>query len=511
MTRPANLPSSLRHFIGGEHVDGASGRTFQVADPVTNEPYADVQAGQAEDVDRAVKAAREAFVDGPWPGMLPRERAKVLNRVAEAIVDRSARIAELETFDTGLPISQTKGQAARAAENFSFFADVIVALHEEAFRVGTSQLNYVVRKPVGVAGLITPWNTPFMLETWKLAPSLAAGCPVVLKPAEWSPLTASLFPEIMEAAGVPAGVFNLVHGIGEEAGAALVEHPDVPAISFTGETTTGRIIMRTASDRLKRLSMELGGKSACVVFADADLEAALDGAVFGVFSLNGERCTAGSRILVEQSLYQEFVARLAERAGAVRVGPPADPETELGALVHPDHYERVLGYVELGLREGARLAAGGSRPDHLSEGNYLAATVFADVRPEMRIFQEEIFGPVVCVTPFDSDEQAVSLANATRYGLAAYIWTNDLTRGHRVAQAMESGMVWVNSHNIRDLRTPFGGIKASGVGSEGGRHSIDFYSDSQIVHISLGDAHTPRFGTSQGNQPVFPVDPLPTS
>ena len=492
MSRPDGLPALLRHYVGGEHVASASARTFEAADPVTNEPYAAVAAGEADDVDRAARAARQAFPG--WAGLVPRERARILNRVAAAIESRAVRIAELETFDTGLPISQTKGQAARAAENFSFFADVIVALHEEAFRVGTVQLNYVVRKPVGVAGLITPWNTPFMLETWKLAPSLAAGCPVILKPAEWSPLSASLLPEIMEEAGVPAGVFNLVHGIGEEAGAALVAHADVPAISFTGETTTGKTIMSGAAAHLKRLSMELGGKSACIVFADADREAALDGSVFGVFSLNGERCTAGSRILVERPLYLEFVERLAERAAAVRVGPPSDPQTELGALIHPDHYERVLSYVETGTEEGARIVAGGGRPSHLSEGNYLAATVFADVRPEMRIFQEEIFGPVVCVTPFDTDDEAVELANATRYGLAAYIWTSDLGRGHRVAHAMESGMVWVNSHNIRDLRTPFGGIKASGVGSEGGRHSIDFYTDSQIVHVALGDAHTPRFG-----------------
>jgi 5-carboxymethyl-2-hydroxymuconic-semialdehyde dehydrogenase len=501
--RPEGLPPLLLHYIGGEHVESASARTFATAEPVTNEPYTDVSAGDAADVDRAVKAARRAFTEGPWPQLVPAERAKVLRRIADGINARAARIAELETFDTGLPISQTKGQAARAAQNFSFFADVIVALHEDAFRVGTSQLNYVVRKPAGVAGLITPWNTPFMLESWKLAPSLASGCPVVLKPAEWSPLSASLLPEIMEEAGLPTGVFNLVQGIGEEAGAALVEHPDVPLISFTGETATGKTIMRSAASHLKRLSMELGGKSPCVVFADADVEAALDGAIFGVFSLNGERCTAGSRILVERPLYDEFVERLADRARNVRVGPPADPETELGALVHPDHYERVLGYVALGEAEGARLAAGGSRPDELTEGNYLAATVFADVRPEMRIFQEEIFGPVVCVTPFESDGEAIELANATRYGLAAYVWTTDLQRGHRVAQAIEAGMVWLNSHNIRDLRTPFGGIKESGLGREGGSHSIDFYTDSQIVHVALEKPHVPRFGAEKREAPAL--------
>ncbi|MFI0419103.1 aldehyde dehydrogenase, partial [Spongiactinospora sp. 9N601] len=346
----------------------------------------------------------------------------------------------------------------------------------------------------GVAGLITPWNTPFMLETWKLAPALAAGCPVVLKPAEWSPLSASLLPQVMEEGGLPTGVFNMVHGIGETAGAALVAHPDVPVISFTGETTTGQTIMRSAAAHLKTLSMELGGKSPLVVFEDADLERALDAAVFGVFSLNGERCTASSRVLVERSRYAEFVNRLAERAAKVRVGPPADPATELGALIHPEHYERVMGYVRSGVEEGARLVAGGGRPEGLPDGNFLSATVFADVTPGMRIFQEEIFGPVVCVTPFDGEAEAIELANATQYGLAAYVWTNDLRRAHRVAHSIEAGMLWINSQNVRDLRTPFGGIKSSGLGREGGRHSIDLFTEPHIVHVATEDLPVPRFG-----------------
>jgi 5-carboxymethyl-2-hydroxymuconic-semialdehyde dehydrogenase len=349
-----------------------------------------------------------------------------------------------------------------------------------------------------VAGLITPWNTPFMLETWKLAPALAAGCPVVLKPAEWTPLSASLLPEIMTEAGLPDGVFNLVHGIGEVAGAALVAHPGVPRISFTGETSTGQTIMAAAAPHLKGLSMELGGKSPCVIFADADLDQAVDSALFGVFSLNGERCTAGSRILAERAVYDALVTRLASRAERIRVGDPADARTEIGALVHPEHYARVLGYVQAGRDEGARLVAGGSRPqglaEHLNAGNYLAATVFADVEPSMRIFREEIFGPVVCVTPFGDEAEAVALANATAYGLAAYIWTSDLARAHRVAHAVEAGMTWVNSHNVRDLRTPFGGVRASGVGREGGPHSLDFYTESRIVHIPLADTRVPRFG-----------------
>ena len=375
---------------------------------------------------------------------------------------------------------------------------MVVTLHEDAFRSGNEQFGYVIRKPAGVAGLITPWNTPFMLETWKLAPALASGCPVVLKPAEWTPLSASLLPEIMTEAGLPGGVFNLVHGIGEVAGAALVAHPGVPRISFTGETSTGQTIMAAAAPHLKGLSMELGGKSPCVIFADADLDQAVDSALFGVFSLNGERCTAGSRILAERTIYDALVTRLASRAERIRVGDPADPATEIGALVHPEHYARVLSYVQAGLDEGARLAAGGTRPSGLAgplaTGNYLAATVFADVEPSMRIFREEIFGPVVCVTPFGDEAEAVGLANATAYGLAAYIWTSDLARAHRVAHAVEAGMTWVNSHNVRDLRTPFGGVKASGLGREGGPHSLDFYTELRIVHIPLGDTHVPRFG-----------------
>ena len=489
------LPEKILHFIGGRHVPSVTGGTFHVADPVSNTVYAHAAAGVAEDVDRAVAAATEAFESGPWPGTAARARAKVLNRVADGIEARAERIAALETFDTGLPITQAKGQAARAAENFRYFADVIVAQHEEAFS-SPGQLGYVLRRPAGVAGLITPWNTPFMLESWKLAPALASGCPVVLKPAEWTPLSASLLPEIMTEAGVPDGVFNIVHGIGEQGGAALVAHPGVPRISFTGETTTGQVIMRAAADNLKGLSMELGGKSPCVIFADADLDAAIDSALFGVMSLNGERCTAGSRILAEREVYDSVVARLAERADRVRVGDPSDPATEIGALVHPEHYDRVISYVGLGAGEGARLVAGGRRPAGLPAGNYLAATVFADVRPTMRIFQEEIFGPVVCVTPFESEEDAVRLANATKYGLAAYLWTSDLRRAHRVASLVESGMTWVNSHNVRDLRTPFGGVKNSGLGREGGQHSIDFYTESRIVHVALADAHVPRFGAS---------------
>ncbi|AZL08447.1 5-carboxymethyl-2-hydroxymuconate semialdehyde dehydrogenase [Brevibacterium aurantiacum] len=492
---PANLPEKIRHYINGEFVDSIDGEEFDVINPVTNEPYIKAASGKKADIDAAVASAKQAFDEGPWSTMLPRERARVLNKIADIAETRSQELAEMESFDSGLPITQAKGQANRAAENFRFFADLIVAQVDDAFKVPGRQANYVNRKPIGVAGLITPWNTPFMLESWKLAPAIATGNAVVLKPAEFTPLSASLWPGIFEEAGLPKGVFNMVNGYGEEgfAGDSLVKHPDVPLISFTGESTTGQTIFANAAPWLKGLSMELGGKSPAVVFADADLDAAINATVFGVFSLNGERCTAGSRILVEESVYDEFVERYAAQAKRVKVGLPSDPSTEVAALVHPEHYEKVMSYVEIG-KEETRLVAGGGRPEGFDTGNFVEPTVFADVAPDARIFQEEIFGPVVAITPFKSDEEALQLANNTKYGLAAYIWTSDLKRAHNFSQAVESGMVWLNSNNVRDLRTPFGGVKASGLGHEGGYRSIDFYTEQQSVHINLGEVHNPVFG-----------------
>lgn len=490
---PADLPDHIQHYIDGAFTDSVGGDTFDVLDPVTNENYTTASAGKKADIDLAVAAAKRAFDDGPWPKMLPRERSRVLHRIADIVESRDQRLAELESFDSGLPITQALGQARRAAENFRFFADLIVAQADDTFKVPGRQINYVNRKPIGVAGLITPWNTPFMLESWKLGPALATGNTVVLKPAEFTPLSASLWAGIFEEAGLPKGVFNLVNGLGEDAGDALVKHPDVPLISFTGESSTGQLIFANAAPYLKGLSMELGGKSPAVVFADADLDAAVNATIFGVFSLNGERCTAGSRILVEQSIYDEFVEKYAAQAKRVKVGLPNDPTTEVGALVHPEHYEKVMSYVEIGKTEG-RLVAGGGRPEGFETGNYVAPTVFADVFPDARIFQEEIFGPVVAITPFSNDAEALALANNTKYGLAAYIWTNDLKRAHNFAGDLEAGMVWLNSNNVRDLRTPFGGVKASGLGHEGGYRSIDFYTDQQAVHINLGEVHNPVFG-----------------
>ncbi|MGZ4175577.1 MAG: 5-carboxymethyl-2-hydroxymuconate semialdehyde dehydrogenase [Solirubrobacteraceae bacterium] len=482
------------HYIDGRFQASAGAETFESLNPATNEVLALAAAGEAADVDRAVLAARRAFDEGPWPRLKASERAAALRRVAAGIRAHTDDFIAREVADVGMPIAQMKGLAARAAQNFEYYAGVVTELHGRSFQVGDEFLNYTIRKPVGVAGLIMPWNAPLMLSTWRIAPALAAGNTIVLKPAEWSPLTATLLAAVIEEAEVPAGVFNVVQGFGETAGAALSAHPGVDLICFTGETTTGQTIIAAGAPTLKRSSIELGGKSPVVVFDDADPELCVDAALAQIFTMNGQRCTAGSRLLVQEDLYEELVAAVAARAQHIRVGDPADARTELGPLIRPEHHARVQDYIASARAEGARVLAGGGRPPGLDGGNFLQATVIADVNEDMKVFQEEIFGPVLVAMPFSDEAEAIRLANATPYGLAAYVWTNDIRRAHRVAHAIDTGMCWINSQNVRDLRTPFGGVKASGIGREGGDYAFDFYCETEIVNVALGSHHIPRLG-----------------
>ena len=483
-----------RHYIDGEFRESVAGGTFTTLDPATNEPITEASDGQAADVDAAVAAARRAFDEGPWPKMKAAERAKVLRRIAELVRAHAEEFIEREVLDIGMPIKQMRGLAARAAQNFEYYAGVITELHGRSFQVGDEFLNYTIHKPVGVAGMIMPWNAPLMLSTWRIAPALAAGNTIVLKPAEWSPLTATLLASVLEEAELPPGVFNVVHGFGETAGAPLSSHPDVQLICFTGETTTGSTIIAAGAPTLKRSSVELGGKSPVVVFEDADPDLAVDAALAQIFTLNGQRCTAGSRLLVQRPLYERIVTAVAERARNVRVGDPFDPSTELGPLIRPEHHARVMDYIESARVRGARILAGGERPEGMPDGNFLRATVIADVDETFEVFEEEIFGPVLVAMPFDTEEEAIRLANATEYGLAAYVWTNDIKRAHRVAHAIDTGMCWINSQNVRDLRTPFGGVKNSGIGREGGDYAFEFYCETEIVHVALGTHAIPKIG-----------------
>ncbi|MEW5958427.1 MAG: 5-carboxymethyl-2-hydroxymuconate semialdehyde dehydrogenase [Chloroflexota bacterium] len=485
----------IKHFIDNKFVDSLGGSTFETLNPATNEPLGVVAAGQAADIDQAVQAARLAFDQGPWPRLPAKERAAALRRIADLIEKYADEIADREIMDSGVPAKQIKiGAIPRAAYNFNYFAEMTHRLTGESYPVDDKFINYTVRRPVGVAGLITPWNVPFMLETWKVAPCLAFGNTCILKPAEWSPLSADMLARLIQEADLPPGVFNVVHGYGQTAGAPLVAHPGVQVISFTGETTTGMEIMRNGAATLKRCSMELGGKSPTIVFEDAHLERALDGAIYQVYSLNGERCTAGSRLFVQESIYDDFVGRLAERVARIKVGDPTDMNTEVGPLIHPEHYRRVCGYLDIARQEGATILVGGDRPPHLPQGNYLCPTLITNVRPEMRIAQEEIFGPVLVVMPFKDEAGVIRMANDTKYGLAAYIWTRDLQRGHRLAHAIEAGMVWLNSQNVRDLRTPFGGARYSGLGREGDHYSLEVYTELKTIHVALAEHPIPRLG-----------------
>jgi 5-carboxymethyl-2-hydroxymuconic-semialdehyde dehydrogenase len=489
LARFRNAP--VPHLIDGKP-DSGDGRHFETLSPTDNKPIAKVARGGAAEIDRAAKAAMKAFRTG-WARTSGEERRAVLHRIADAIEARAEEIAFVECMDTGQPIRYMAKAALRGAENFRFYADRAPGANDGLSLPTQTHLNYTLRQPIGPVGVITPWNTPFMLSTWKIAPALAAGCTVVHKPAEWSPLTACLLAEIALEAGLPAGVLNVVHGFGEEAGKALTEHPDIKAIGFVGESATGSVIMAQGAATLKRVHFELGGKNPVIVFADADLERALDACLFMIYSLNGERCTSSSRALVEASIHDEFARRAAERVKKIRIGHPLDPATEIGPLIHERHVEKVLSYVNVARGEGARIAIGGARANG-GKGNYVEPTLYTGASAGMRIASEEIFGPVLTMLPFADENEAVSLANDVRYGLAAYLWTRDAARAHRVAQALEAGMVWVNSENVRHLPTPFGGMKASGIGRDGGDYSFDFYMETKNIAIALDNHKIPKIG-----------------
>jgi len=482
----------IDHLINGAHVGSAG--YFETVNPATQEVLAEVARGGAREIDLAVAAAKAAFP--AWAARPAAERAALLRKLGALIAGHVAEIARIETADTGQVIAQTAKQLVpRSADNFNYFAEMCVRVDGHTYPTPT-HLNYTLFHPVGVCALISPWNVPFMTSTWKIAPALAFGNTAVVKMSELSPLSVSRLGDLALEAGIPAGVLNIVHGYGAEAGEALCRHPDVRAISFTGSTSTGNRIVQAAG--LKKFSMELGGKSPFVIFADADMPRALDAALFMIFSNNGERCTAGSRILVQQSVYTDFVQQFTERARRIQVGDPMDEQTIIGPMVSPGHLDKVRRYIEMGPKEGATLMCGGletpALPGALAQGNFVAATVFADVDNRMRIAQEEIFGPVACLIPFSDETDAIEKANDVVYGLSSYVWSENIGKAHRVAAAIDAGMCFVNSQNVRDLRQPFGGTKASGMGREGGTWSYEVFLEPKNVCVSLGSHHIPHWG-----------------
>ena len=481
--------SGIQNRIAGRDVAG-SGGVFQSTSPVDKSVICDVAHGTAEDIDAAAVAASDAFRQ--WRDLPATERRKILIKIADGIEARAEEIALCECWDTGQAFRFMSKAALRGAENFRYFADQVIQARDGQHLKSPTLMNITTRVPIGPVGVITPWNTPFMLSTWKIAPALAAGCTVVHKPAESSPVTARLLVEIAEEAGLPPGVLNTVNGFGEGAGKALCEHPLIKAIAFVGESRTGSLITKQGADTLKRNHLELGGKNPVIVFEDADLERALDAVIFMIYSINGERCTSSSRLLVQDSIREEFEAKLIQRVNNIKVGHPLDPATEIGPLANEEHFNKVSSYFGVAREDGATIAAGGETIG--DEGYFVQPTLFTNANNDMRIAREEIFGPVLTSIPFTTEEQALNIANDTSYGLTGYVWTNDLTRALRFTDALEAGMIWVNSENVRHLPTPFGGVKSSGIGRDGGDWSFEFYMEQKHIGFASGQHKIPRLG-----------------
>ena len=475
------------NYVNGQWVSSASGETFPVYDPSTEEVIAQVASSNAEDIDKAVKAARAAFDSGPWPATTAQDRGRILFRLAEKIRQNAAQLSELECRNTGKPIVEAEFDIADVATCFEYYGGLANKVTGNVNPVPANALSFTMREPIGVAGQIIPWNYPLLMAAWKLAPAISAGCTCVLKPAEQTPLTALEFANWFEEAGLPPGVINIVNGFGETAGAAIVAHPNVDKIAFTGSAAIGKIIVKSAADTLKRVTLELGGKSPNIFFPDADWEAAVDGALFGVFINQGEVCSAGSRILVEKKIYPKFVEAMAEKAKRIKLGAPLERDTKMGPLVSKEQYDRVSSYLEVGKKE-AKVAIGGGRPKQFGKGYYVEPTIFYDVQNSARIAREEIFGPVASVIPFDGESEAIRIANDTPYGLAAAVWTRDIYKAFRVVKSLRAGIIWVNHMQPTYVEAPWGGYKQSGFGRELGPWGLEEYLETKQVFVNLDEA-----------------------
>ena len=482
------MADELQNFIDGKWVDSLDGSRFDVFNPATGEVIATVPDSKADDVERAIDAARRTFDEGTWwPGTSERERGRILLRAAEIVRRERERLARLESTDSGKPIGEARDDIDEVAFMFEYFGGWATKVHGDIPPVGPDALSLVVKEPMGVAAGITPWNYPMMMAVQKIAPALAAGCTFILKPAEQTPLTALEIPSILEEAGLPTGVFHVITGFGETAGAPLVESPRVDKIGFTGSREVGKIIMRTGADTLKRVTLELGGKSPNIVFADADFEAAVEGSANGIFWNQGEICSAGSRVFIQRDIYDDALFQLVDRARAVRLGDGLDEQTTMGPLVSKEQQERVLGYIDVGRNE-ARLAVQGEAPTdgRLAGGYFVPPTIFADASNDVRIAREEIFGPVMTVIPFSDVDEVIRLSNDNDYGLAAAVWTKDITKALTTARALRAGVVWINDTQPAPTEAPWGGYKQSGIGRELGAHGVEDYLEAKHIYINLG-------------------------